>query len=118
MFLVMTMGWIIGGQQLPELGFGGYVLGVITFILGISIIWALWGYKDINLSILLHVITGLLTMIISFYFVLPSGADRFTLKKLSNLFLNKCNKNKEINVDKFFRPCFMFYTVIPRNADL
>ena len=34
MFLLLTAGWVIGGQQLPEVAFGGIVLGSVTFIFG------------------------------------------------------------------------------------
>ena len=46
MFLLLTAGWVIGGQQLPEVAFGGIVLGSVTFILGVSIVWAFWRYRD------------------------------------------------------------------------
>lgn len=51
MFLLLTAGWVIGGQQLPEVAFGGIVLGSVTFILGVSIVWALWRYRDINFQL-------------------------------------------------------------------
>lgn len=124
MFLLLTAGWVIGGQQLPEVAFGGIVLGSVTFILGVSIVWALWRYRDINFSAWLHVVTGVLTMVIAFSFLLPMVANRFSVKEIVRVYHTKCDQQKPVYVDKFLRPGFMYYTgapgeeVKPKSGDL
>ena len=124
MFLLLTAGWVIGGQQLPEVAFGGIVLGSVTFILGVSIVWALWRYRDINFSAWLHVVTGVLTMVIAFSFLLPMVANRFSVKEIVRIYHTKCDQQKPVYVDKFLRPGFMYYTgapgeeVKPKSGDL
>lgn len=113
MFLLLTAGWVIGGQQLPEVAFGGIVLGSVTFILGVSIVWALWRYRDINFSAWLHVVTGVLTMVIAFSFLLPMVANRFSVKEIVRVYHTKCDQQKPVYVDKFLRPGFMYYTGVP-----
>lgn len=113
MFLVLTAGWVIGGQQLPEVAFGGIVLGVVTFILGVSIIWALVVYRDINFAAWLHVITGVLTMVIAFSFLLPMVANRFSVKEIVKVYQSKCDQQKPVYVDKFLHPGFMYYSGVP-----
>ena len=34
MYLLMGVGWIVGGRQMPELAMGGMILGVATLVLG------------------------------------------------------------------------------------
>ena len=36
MFTLLGIGWVIGGQQLPELEFSGLILGGLTFVLGFA----------------------------------------------------------------------------------
>ncbi|MCD7874058.1 MAG: glycosyltransferase family 39 protein [Acidaminococcaceae bacterium] len=124
MFLLLTVGWVIGGQQLPEVTFGGIVLGIVTFILGLSIIWALWYYRDISFAAWLHVVTGVLTMVIAFSFLLPMVANRFSVKEITKVYQSRCDQQKPVYVDKFLRPGFMYYTgepgleVKPKSNDL
>lgn len=113
MFLLLTAGWVIGGQQLPEVAFGGIVLGVVTFILGVSIVWALIVYRDINFAAWLHVITGVLTMVIAFSFLLPMVANRFSVKEIVKVYQSKCDQQKPVYVDKFLHPGFMYYNGVP-----
>ena len=77
---------------MPEVAFGGIVLGSVTFILGVSIVWALWRYRDINFSAWLHVVTGVLTMVIAFSFLLPIVS---VLKKSSEFIIrNVISRNR------------------------
>ena len=100
------------------------MLGSVTFILGVSIVWALWRYRDINFSAWLHVVTGVLTMVIAFSFLLPMVADRFSVKEIVRVYQTKCDQQKPVYVDKFLRPGFMYYTgapgeeVKPKSGDL
>lgn len=109
---------------MPEVAFGGIVLGSVTFILGVSIVWALWRYRDINFSAWLHVVTGVLTMVIAFSFLLPMVANRFSVKEIVRVYQTKCDQQKPVYVDKFLRPGFMYYTgtpgeeVKPKSGDL
>lgn len=113
MFLLLAVGWVIGGRQMPELAFGGLVLGVVTVVLGISIIWILARYRDSNFAAWLHVVTGVLTMMIVFSFLLPNIVNRFSVKAVAQVYQSDCDLQKPVFVDKFLRPGFMYYSGIP-----
>jgi 4-amino-4-deoxy-L-arabinose transferase-like glycosyltransferase len=113
MFLIMGIGWIVGGRYVPELVFGGYVLGSITILLGIGIVVALLVYRDGSLGAWLHVATGLITMFIAMAFLLPTVQDDFSVRTIARAFTEKNLQNEVVYVDKFIRPGFMFYTHIP-----
>lgn len=113
MFVLLGAGWIIGGQQLPELAFGGLVLGILTILLGAAVCVSLWYYRDIQLSAWLHVVTGMVTMCVVFAFLLPVVADRFSVKNISAVYKQECNQSTTIYVDKFLRPGFMYYAEKP-----
>lgn len=124
MFLSMSVGWVIGGKQLPELAFGGMVLGGVTFILGIGILLALIHYRDVKFAAWLHVGTGVLTMVIAFAFLLPLVANKFSVKEMTKVYQSECDLSKPVYVDKFLRPGFMYYNgepgneIIPNSKDL
>lgn len=113
MFVLLGAGWIIGGQQLPELAFGGMVLGVLTLLLGSAAVFTLWYYRDIQLAAWIHVMLGVVTMCVAFAFLLPVVADRFSVKTISAEYQQRCDQNTAIYVDKFLRPGFMYYTGKP-----
>lgn len=113
MFVLLGAGWIIGGQQLPELAFGGMVLGVLTLLLGVAAVFTLWYYRDIQLAAWIHVMLGVVTMCVAFAFLLPVVADRFSVKTISAEYQQRCDQNTAIYVDKFLRPGFMYYTGKP-----
>ena len=50
-----------------------------------------------------------MTMCVAFAFVLPVIADRFSVKTMSGVYLEECNQDTPIYVDKFLRPGFMYY---------
>ena len=80
---------------MPEVAFGGIVLGSVTFILGVSIVWALWRYRDINFSAWLHVVTGVLTMVIAFSFCCQWLPIVSVLKKSSEFIIrNVISRNR------------------------
>lgn len=113
MFLLLGAGWIVGGQQLPELAFGGMVLGVLTLLLGAATVFTLWYYRDIQLAAWLHVMIGVVTMCVAFAFLLPVVADRFSVKTISAEYQQQCDQDTTIYVDKFLRPGFMYYAGKP-----
>lgn len=113
MFLLLGAGWIVGGQQLPELAFGGMVLGVLTLLLGAATVFTLWYYRDIQLAAWLHVMIGVVTMCVAFAFLLPVVADRFSVKTISAEYQQQCDQNTTIYIDKFLRPGFMYYAGKP-----
>jgi len=114
MFALMSAGWIYGGLQMPELTFGGIILGVITLLLGIGIIVALMLYRDAVLAVYLHVATGVLTMLIAFAFLLPLVQDQFCVKNIALAYTQQAtDTNRVVYVEKFIRPGFMFYTHKP-----
>lgn len=113
MFTLLGIGWIVGGQQLHELAFGGMVLGCLTILLGIAIIFTLWYYRDIQLAAWLHVMAGMVTMCVVFAFLLPVVADRFSVKTISSVYQQQCRQDTKIYVDKFLRPGFMYYAGKP-----
>ena len=113
MFVLLGIGWIVGGQQLPELAFGGMVLGGLTLVLGFAAVFALWYYRDIQLAAWLHVMVGMVTMCVAFAFLLPTVADRFSVKTISGVYQKECEQSTTIYVDKFLRPGFMYYAGKP-----
>ena len=113
MFSVLGVGWIIGGQQLPELEFSGLVLGGLTFVLGFAALFTLWYYRDVEMASWLHVATGATIMVVAFAFIMPIIADRFSVKTISQVYREECNPGPEIYVDKFLRPGFMYYAGKP-----
>ena len=121
MFLLLGAVWILGGRELPELAFGGMVLGGITLLLGAAIVISLLLYRDGALGGWLHAGAGILTMVIAFGFLLPLVEDRFTAKYVSESYLARPHHElRTTYVDKFLRPGFMFYAEVPGielNAD-
>lgn len=113
MFLVMGIGWIVGGTYMPELTFGGYVLGGITLLLGVAIIVSLIFYRDASLGAWLHVATGIITMFVAFAFLLPIIQDDFSVKRIAQTYVSKGLSGRTLYVDKFLRPGFMFYAHEP-----
>ncbi len=113
LFAVLSVGWVLGGQQLPGLEFGGIVLGVLTVVLGAASLFTLYQYRDIQMAAWIHVAIGAVTMVVAFAFLLPVVADRFSVKTISNVYRTECNPGPEIYVDKFLRPGFMYYAGKP-----
>lgn len=113
MFLLLGVGWIVGGQYLPEASFSLIMLGAITLFLGAAALFTLWYYRDIELAAWLHVLIGVLTMCVAFAFVLPVIADRFSVKTMSGVYQEECEQDVPVYVDKFLRPGFMYYAGKP-----
>lgn len=109
-FTILGVGWIVGAQYLPEAQFSLVMLGVLTFILGAAAIFALWYYRDIQLSAWIHTLVGAVTMCVAFAFVIPVIADRFSVKTISGTYIEQCKQDLPIYVDKFLRPGFMYYS--------
>ena len=84
-------------------------LGVLTLIIGGGAVFTLWYYRDIEMACWLHTLVGVVTMCVAFAFVLPVIADRFSVKSMSEVYLEECNQETPIYVDKFLRPGFMYY---------
>ena len=85
------------------------MLGVLTLIIGGGAVFTLWYYRDIEMACWLHTLVGVVTMCVAFAFVLPVIADRFSVKSMSEVYLEECNQETPIYVDKFLRPGFMYY---------
>ena len=94
MYLLMGIGWIIGGRQMPELAMGGMILGVVTLVLGV-----------LNL---------LATMVMAFGVLMPQIQDRFSVKTIARTYVaTEKDASRVLYVDRFLRPGFMLYTDIP-----
>lgn len=113
MFLLLAVGWIIGGKQLPEMVFGGLVLACITVILAIGIFIAFTQFRDVVLAAWLHVTAGVLTMLVIFTFMLPTIENKFSVREAVTYFKSNCDTRVTTHVDKFLRPGFMFYSQEP-----
>lgn len=109
MFALLGAGWIVGAQYLPEASFSLVMLGILTLIIGGGTVFTLWSYRDIEMACWLHTLVGVVTMCVAFAFVLPVIADRFSVKTMSGVYLEECNQDTPIYVDKFLRPGFMYY---------
>ena len=109
MFTLLGAGWIVGAQYLPEASFSLVMLGILTLIIGGGAIFTLWSYRDIEMACWLHTLVGVVTMCVAFAFVLPVIADRFSVKTMSGVYLEECDQDTPIYVDKFLRPGFMYY---------
>ncbi len=113
MLVLLGVGWIIGAQYLPEAGFSLVMLGALTLILTVAILFTLLYYRDIQLAAWMHVMVGVVTMCVAFAFVLPVVADRFSVKTMSSVYKEECQAETPIYVDKFLRPGFMYYAGKP-----
>ena len=113
MFLIMGIGWMVGGRAVPELTFGGYILGGITLLLGLAIVVALVVYRDASLGAWLHVATGVITMFIALAFLFPNIQDDFSVRTIARAFVAQGLTGRTLYVDKFLRPGFMFYAHVP-----
>lgn len=109
-FLLLGVGWIVGGEYLPEASFGMMVLGALTLLLGAAALYSLWNFRDIQLAAWMHVTIGIVTMGVVFAFLMPVIADRFSVKTISAVYEERCDKDKTVYVDKFLRPGFMYYS--------
>ena len=83
MYLLMGVGWIVGGRQMPELAMGGMILGVATLVLGALNLLALKKYCNVESAAWLHVVTGLVTMVMAFGVLMPQIQDRFSVKTIA-----------------------------------
>jgi len=108
-FLILAIGFMIGGRQLPELELGGYVLGGITLIIGIGIAAFLVIHKDIELASYMHAVMGIVVMVVAFGFLLPEVAPRFSMKAMAAYYIEHADKDLPLYVDKFLRPGMMYY---------
>lgn len=112
-FTLLSVVWFFGGQQLPEMAFGATILATITLLLAIGIGTAYLHFKDVLLASWLKVATGILTMVVVFTFMLPTISGRFSVKTASDYYLNNCDKQITVHIDKFLRPGFMYYAHVP-----
>ena len=114
MYLLMGVGWIVGGRQMPELAMGGMILGVATLVLGALNLLALKKYCNVESAAWLHVVTGLVTMVMAFGVLMPQIQDRFSVKTIAATYM-AAEKDawRVLYVDRFLRPGFMLYTDIP-----
>ena len=114
MYLLMGIGWIVGGRQLPEAATGAMALGVITLVLGAAVLLALKKYSNVEMAAWLHVATGLVTMVIAFGVLMPQLQDRFSVKTIAQTYVAaEKDASRALYIDKFLRPGFMLYTDIP-----
>ena len=114
MYLLMGIGWIVGGRQLPEVVTGATALGVITLALGAAVLFALKKYSNVEMAAWLHVATGLVTMVIVFGVLMPQLQDRFSVKTVAQTYVAaEKDETRALYIDKFLRPGFMLYTDIP-----
>ena len=109
LFVLVGAGLAYGGQQLPELELGGYVLGGITILLGLGVFAFLGFYKDLQIAAFLHAIMGMVIMVVAFGFLLPEVAPRFSVKQVAQYFVENEDPGIPLYVDKFLRPGMMFY---------
>jgi len=112
-FIFIGCGWVYGGSFFPELTTVGRVLGGITVLLAIAIAMALLKYRDFKLAVLCHVFAGIVTMFVVFSFMLPTIANRLSVKDAATYYTKYCDLTANVYVDKFLRPGFMYYTRIP-----
>ncbi|MEG2069615.1 MAG: glycosyltransferase family 39 protein [Acidaminococcaceae bacterium] len=113
MFTLLASGWLVGGKMLPELAFGSMILAGITMVLALGIVLAYLKFKDVFLAAWLHVVTGIVTMVVVFTFMLPSVTNRFSVKAAVDYYRTNCDQKVAVHVDKFLRPGFMFYARTP-----
>ncbi len=113
MYIFIAAGWVVGAKRLPEAEFSGVILGVLTLILGFTVTFVLFYYKDIELAAWIHVLTGIVTMCVIFTFILPTVADRFSVKTISGVYRENCDLKQAVYVDRFLRPGFMYYAETP-----
>ena len=114
MFLLMGIGWIVGGRQMPEVAVHGMVLGVATLVLGAAILFALKKYSSVETAAWLHVVAGLVTMVMAFGIMMPKLQDRFSVKTVAQTYVAmEKDSSRPLYIDKFLRPGFMLYTDIP-----
>ena len=114
MFLLMGIGWIIGGRQMPEVAVHGMVLGVATLVLGAAVLFALKKYSSVETAAWLHVVAGLVTMVMAFGIMMPKLQDRFSVKTVAQTYVAmEKDSSQPLYIDKFLRPGFMLYTDIP-----
>lgn len=118
LFLLMSIGWIFGGRQLPEIAFGGVVLGIVTLCLGVVVFVMLKKYGNPEKAAWFHVMSGMVTMVIAFGFLLPLIQDRFSVRTVARIYVqtyaaDAVAAGRILYIDKFLRPGFMLYTDIP-----
>ena len=113
MYLLMGVGWIIGGRQMPEVAMYGMILGAVTLVLGVLVLLSL-KKSNVETAAWLHVVTGLVTMIMAFGVLMPQIQDRFSVKTIAKTYVAaEKDKSRVLYVDRFLRPGFMLYTDIP-----
>ena len=114
MYLLLGVGWIVGGRQMPEAAVGGMVLGAATLVMGIAALLSLKQYSDVEKAAWIHVVTGLVTMVVAFGIMMPQLQDRFSVKTIAQTYVATAkDASRTLYVDKFLRPGFMLYTDIP-----
>ena len=89
------------------------VLAGISVLFAIAIGLVLLKYKDIKLAFTCHAMAGFATMLVVFSFILPSIANRLSVKQVANYYTENCDMQNKVYVDKFLRPGFMYYTHVP-----
>lgn len=114
LFLLMAVGWSLGGQFMPELSSGGIVLGAVTFLFGIAIAGTLLRTRSGERAAWLHVGTALFTMVMAFAVLMPLAQDRFSVKTMALQYDSLAkDSSRVLYVDKQLRPGMMLYTDIP-----
>ena len=114
MYLLLGVGWIVGGRQMPEVAMGGMILGIATLVLGVLILISLKKYSNVETAAWLHVVTGLVTMVMAFGVMMPQIQDRFSVKTIAQTYVKtEKDASRVLYVDRFLRPGFMLYTDIP-----
>jgi len=113
MYLLMGVGWIVGGRQLPEVATYGMILGIVTLVLGVLVLLSL-KKSNVETAAWLHVATGLVTMVMAFGVLMPQIQDRFSVKTIAQTYVAaEKDASRVLYVDRFLRPGFMLYTDIP-----
>lgn len=112
-FTLLTGVWFYLGYIMPNLFVATAILGSLNFLLGLGVLIAYIKFKDINLVVKLHLVTGIITMVLAFSFILPVLEDQLSVKKIADYYSRECNQTQSVYVDKFLRPGFMYYTHKP-----
>ena len=117
LFLLLGVGWIIGGGELPEMAFGAMMLGIAVLLIGTGVVFCIEN-RHHHRAVWLHVGAGMLTMMVVFGSLIPVIQGRFSSKALAAAYLSKyhaevAGAERVLYVDKFLRPGVMLYTDVP-----
>lgn len=110
-FSAIAGAWFFAQRELPEVQVGAYVLILVLISIGGIISYSIW-QKELEHTVYLNALVGVITMFVLLYSLLPAVADRFNCKEIAQNFVTAYDKVSPVYVDKFLRPGFAFYTDI------